>query len=147
MIKGISILRPAADADVYERLTGFFEAMGFAKGSGWKDQESTGASFLAPLGNLEFVHGQFPPVADLMVEVTSLDSAHQAADDGCAPAENPRLRAYPRLPKPIGNRASSLSNLSRASPSLSGHGPIPKRASQLRSKAISPQKECALPSW
>ena len=62
-----------------ERLAGFFEAIGFARGPGWKDPESTGASFLAPLGNLEFVHGQFPSVADLMVEVTSLDSAHQAA--------------------------------------------------------------------
>ena len=79
MIKGISILRPAADADVYERLAGFFEAMGFEKGPGWKEQTSTGASFLAPLGNLEFVLGRFPSVADLVVEVTSLDSAHQAA--------------------------------------------------------------------
>src|SRR5579859_6776537 len=79
MIKGISILRPAVDADVYERLAGFLLAMGFARGPGWKDRESDGVSFLAPLGNLEFVHGQFPPVADLMVEVTSLDSAHQAA--------------------------------------------------------------------
>lgn len=79
MIKGISILRPAADADVSERLAGFFEAMGFEKGPGWKEQNSTGESFVAPLGNLEFVHGQFPSVADLMVEVTSLDSAHQAA--------------------------------------------------------------------
>jgi 6,7-dimethyl-8-ribityllumazine synthase len=80
MIKGISILRPAANAAIYERLTDFFEAMGFARGSGWKDATSTGASFLAPLGNLEFVQGQFPPVAELMVEVTSLDSAHQAAE-------------------------------------------------------------------
>jgi 6,7-dimethyl-8-ribityllumazine synthase len=79
MIKGISILRPVADADVYKRLAGFFEAMGFEKGPGWKEQGSIGASFLAPLGNLEFVHGQFPSVADLMIEVTSLDSAHQAA--------------------------------------------------------------------
>ncbi len=79
MIKGISILRPTASADVYERLASFLGAMGFAKGSGWKDAESSGASFLAPLGNLEFVLGQFPSVADLMVEVTSLDSAHQAA--------------------------------------------------------------------
>src|SRR5579863_1863686 len=79
MIKGISILRPAASAEVYERLAGFFEAMGFARGSGWKEQESSGASFLAPLANLEFVLGRFPSVADLMVEVTSLDSAHQAA--------------------------------------------------------------------
>jgi 6,7-dimethyl-8-ribityllumazine synthase len=79
MIKGISILRPVADADVYKRLAGFFEAMGFDKGPGWKEQDSIGASFLVPLGNLEFVHGQFPSVADLMIEVTSLDSVHQAA--------------------------------------------------------------------
>jgi 6,7-dimethyl-8-ribityllumazine synthase len=79
MIKGISILRPAADADVYARLAGFFEAIGFSRGPGWKDPESSGASFLAPLGNLELVLGRFPSVADLMVEVTSLDSAHQAA--------------------------------------------------------------------
>jgi 6,7-dimethyl-8-ribityllumazine synthase len=80
MIKGISILRPAASAAVSGRLTGFLEAVGFASGSGWNDAESTGVSFLAPLGNLEFVNGQFPPVADLMVEVTSLDAAHQAAE-------------------------------------------------------------------
>jgi 6,7-dimethyl-8-ribityllumazine synthase len=80
MIKGISILRPAASAEVSKRLTGFFEAVGFARGSGWNEAESTGVSFLAPLGNLEFVNGQFPPVADLMVEVTSLDATHQAAE-------------------------------------------------------------------
>ena len=80
MIKGVSILRPADSAAAFERLTGFFEAIGFASGSGWKDRESTGASFLAPLGNLEFVNGQFPSVADLMVEVTSLDAAHQTAE-------------------------------------------------------------------
>ncbi len=79
MIKGISILRPVESAPAYERLSGFFEELGFAKGSGWTDTESTGASFLAPLGNLELVHGKLPSVADLLVEVTSLDAAHQAA--------------------------------------------------------------------
>jgi 6,7-dimethyl-8-ribityllumazine synthase len=79
MIKGISILRPTANADVYEHLAGFFEAMGFARGSGWNETESSGVSFLAPQGNFEFVLGRFPSVADLTVEVTSLDSAHQAA--------------------------------------------------------------------
>ena len=39
-----------------------------------------GASFLAPLGNLEFVDGQIPSTADVLVEVTSLDSIHQAAE-------------------------------------------------------------------
>jgi 6,7-dimethyl-8-ribityllumazine synthase len=79
MIKGISILRPVASTSAHQRLTRFFEAMGFAMGAGWKDEASSGASFLAPLGNLEFVDGRFPSVADLMVEVQSLDAAHQAA--------------------------------------------------------------------
>ena len=35
---------------------------------------------MAPLGNLEFVDGHFPSTADLLVEVTSLDSIHQAAE-------------------------------------------------------------------
>jgi 6,7-dimethyl-8-ribityllumazine synthase len=80
MIKGISILRPAGDAAVYERLSSFFDAMGFARGSGWEEAESSGASFLAPLGNLEFVKGKLPAVSDVMVEVTSLDAAYQAAE-------------------------------------------------------------------
>jgi 6,7-dimethyl-8-ribityllumazine synthase len=80
MIKGISILRPAGNAAAYEQLASFFSALGFARGAGWKDALSRGASFLAPLGNLEFVDGQFPSVADVMVEVTSLDAAHQAAE-------------------------------------------------------------------
>lgn len=80
MIKGISILRRAEDEAAYARLSSFFSAMGFASGAGWKDAVSAGASFLAPLGNLEFVHGQFPSVADVMFEVTSLDQAYQAAE-------------------------------------------------------------------
>jgi 6,7-dimethyl-8-ribityllumazine synthase len=78
MIKGISFLRPAGDAAAYEQLASFFSALGFAPGKGWQLAESRAHSFLAPLANLEYVDGQFPPVADLMVEVTSLDAAHQA---------------------------------------------------------------------
>ena len=80
MIKGISILRPAGNSSAFQRLSGFFDAMGFARGSGWKDETSTGSSFLAPLGNLEFVDGRFPSMTDVMVEVTSLDAAHHAAE-------------------------------------------------------------------
>jgi 6,7-dimethyl-8-ribityllumazine synthase len=80
MIKGISILRPAANAAAYERLSGFFAALGFAPGKGWQLEDSRGASFLAPLGNLEFVDGRFPPTADLLIEVTSLDAIHQVAE-------------------------------------------------------------------
>jgi len=80
MIKAISILRPTASATAYERLAGFFSALGFERGKGWEEEGSSGASFLAPLGNLEFVDGRFPVIADLLVEVTSLDSIYQAAE-------------------------------------------------------------------
>ena len=71
MIKGISFLRPAGSAAVYDRLASFFSALGFAAGKGWNEENSRGASFLAPLGNLEFVDGQFPSIADVLVEVTA----------------------------------------------------------------------------
>jgi len=85
MIKGISILRSAGSGAAYERLSGFFIALGFAPGKGWQEEGSRGASFLAPLGNLEFVDGRFPQIAnsllaDLLIEVTSLDSMHQVAE-------------------------------------------------------------------
>lgn len=79
MIKGISFLRPASSSAVYDRLASFFAALGFSAGHGWKDASGQGASFLAPLGNLELVQGQMPSTADMLVEVTSLDAAHQAA--------------------------------------------------------------------
>jgi 6,7-dimethyl-8-ribityllumazine synthase len=54
--------------------------MGFAPGAGWDEPGSKGASFLAPLGNLELVNGQMPSVSDVMVEITSIDQAYQAAE-------------------------------------------------------------------
>jgi 6,7-dimethyl-8-ribityllumazine synthase len=80
MVKGISFLRPAGSAAAYERLSSFFSALGFAPGKGWQEGSSRGASFLAPLGNLEFVDGQFPSSTDVLIEVTSLDAIHQAAE-------------------------------------------------------------------
>jgi 6,7-dimethyl-8-ribityllumazine synthase len=79
MIKGITFLRPAGSAAHHERLAGFFSALGFAPGKGWEEEQSRGTAFLAPLGNLTFVEGQFPPLADVLVEVTALDAVHQAA--------------------------------------------------------------------
>lgn len=88
MIKGISFLRSAGSRAAYDRLSSFFSALGFEPGKGWNDHPtddnpslatSQGASFLAPLGNLEFVDGQFPSTADVLVEVTALDAVHQAA--------------------------------------------------------------------
>jgi 6,7-dimethyl-8-ribityllumazine synthase len=80
MIKGISFLRPVGDRAVYDRLASFFSALGFASGKGWEEEASRGAAFLAPLGNLEFVAGQFPSTADVLVEVTALDAVYQAAE-------------------------------------------------------------------
>jgi 6,7-dimethyl-8-ribityllumazine synthase len=93
MIKGISFLRPAGSAAVYDRLGSFFAALGFERGAGWdegtshpNDEDlspgaptSRGAAFLAPLGNLEIVDGKFSSTADVLVEVTALDAVHQAA--------------------------------------------------------------------
>ncbi|MGA3370946.1 MAG: 6,7-dimethyl-8-ribityllumazine synthase [Terracidiphilus sp.] len=79
MIKGISFLRPAASRAAYDRLGSFFAALGFASGKGWDEEANKGASFLAPLGNLEFVNGRLPSTADVIVEVTALDAVHQAA--------------------------------------------------------------------
>jgi len=80
MIKGISFLRPVGSPEVYDRLASFFSALGFASGKGWQEENSRGASFLAPLGNLKFVDGQFPSTADVLVEVTALDAVYQAAE-------------------------------------------------------------------
>lgn len=79
MIKGISFLRPAVSDAAHQRLASFFSALGFAHGTGWKEPASQGASFLAPIGNLEFVMGQMPATSDILVEVTSLDTAYQTA--------------------------------------------------------------------
>ena len=79
MIKGISFLRSTGSAAAYDRLASFFSALGFAPGKGWQEEKSRGAAFLAPLGNLEFVDGDFPGTADVLVEVTALDAVHQAA--------------------------------------------------------------------
>jgi 6,7-dimethyl-8-ribityllumazine synthase len=81
MIKGISFLRASGSAGAYERLSAFFSALGFEPGKGWQEENSRGASFLAPLGNLEFVDGLFAAPADVLVEVTALDAVHQAADE------------------------------------------------------------------
>jgi len=80
MIKGISFLRQAGDTTVYDHVSSFLSALGFASGKGWNEADSKGAAFLAPLGNFEIVDGQFPSTADVLVEVTELDAVHQAAE-------------------------------------------------------------------
>jgi 6,7-dimethyl-8-ribityllumazine synthase len=80
MIKGISILRHVGSSAAYDRLARFLSALGFSPGRGWNEEGSRGASFLAPLGNLEVVDGQLPSTTDVLVEVTALDAVYQAAE-------------------------------------------------------------------
>jgi 6,7-dimethyl-8-ribityllumazine synthase len=78
MIKGITIVRPALPRESCEKLASFFSAMGFEAGRGWESEESRGVSFLAPLGNLEFAEGTSALPAEILVEVTALDSIEAA---------------------------------------------------------------------
>jgi len=78
MIKAITVLRPAATTEDYDLLSNFFLALGFSAGVGWKEESGMGASFRAPMANLEFFSGQHPATGDVLIEVTSLDAIHQA---------------------------------------------------------------------
>jgi len=83
MIKGITFIRPVASTEAYDRLSSFFSALGFEPGRGWQREGSRGAPFLAPLGNVEFVHlapgAALPAPADTLIEVTSLDAVYEVA--------------------------------------------------------------------
>jgi 6,7-dimethyl-8-ribityllumazine synthase len=89
MIKGITFLRPVPSPAQFDELVSFFSALGFEAGRGWDlppneggdtAAGSRGRPFLAPLGNLEFVHGDLPTTASqILVEVTGLDAVHQGA--------------------------------------------------------------------
>jgi 6,7-dimethyl-8-ribityllumazine synthase len=81
MIKGITLVRPVDSPAQLEQLVSFFSALGFEPGKGWNDPSgASGHPFLAPLGNLEFVHGKLPNLSThWLVEVTSLDDVHRGA--------------------------------------------------------------------
>ena len=76
MIKGLTVVQPVASAAAWERVSSLFAELGFEPGKGWDDGTGRGASFLAPLGNAEFVTGRPPAVPELLVEVTQLDVVH-----------------------------------------------------------------------
>lgn len=78
MIKGISFLHSTSDAAAFDRLSRFCSALGFASDRGWNEEQSRGAGFAAPHGKIELIDGAMPPFAQIAVEVTSLDAAHQA---------------------------------------------------------------------
>jgi 6,7-dimethyl-8-ribityllumazine synthase len=77
VIKGITTIRKIGSAKEFTRLRELFSALGFEHGKGWNDADSEGAAFLAPIGNLELVHGSAAHHTDLWVEVTDLDSIQE----------------------------------------------------------------------
>lgn len=79
MLKGITLVRAARTPADFDRLAGFFAAVGFEPGKAWADDQSRGAPFLAPLGNLEFVLGKIPATPEILIEVTGLDSVREIA--------------------------------------------------------------------
>ncbi len=78
MIKGMTLVRAVAAPDEFSRLSELFASLGFEAGKGWQDAGSTGAAYLAPLGNLELVSGLQPATPELLIEVTDLDHIHAA---------------------------------------------------------------------
>ena len=80
MIKGITTVRQVGSPAAWERVKTLFADLGFEPGKGWQDDGGSGAAFLAPLANLEFVTGRMPAVPGLLVEVTQLDLVHAAVE-------------------------------------------------------------------
>ena len=74
MIRAITIVRQARRSGEFDSLVEFFDSLGLERGQGWKRDTGCGASFLAPVGNLEVVSGQAPADTDLLIEVTDLDA-------------------------------------------------------------------------
>jgi len=77
MIKGITCVRRAASPEVYDQLSSFFAALGFEPGRGWQIDDSRGAPFLAPIGNLEIVEGPLPAPTEILIQVVGLDSIYE----------------------------------------------------------------------
>lgn len=80
MIKGLTLLRTASTPAVFDKLHGFFSALGFEAGRGWQTDTGRGSSFRAPVATLEWIDGANPMTADLLVEVTALGAVRDAAE-------------------------------------------------------------------
>jgi 6,7-dimethyl-8-ribityllumazine synthase len=89
MVKGITLVTPLASAAALEKLASLFGAIGFEPGKGWQDETGRASSFIAPLGNLEFVTGRVPAVPPVLVEVTQLDQVRDVVAQWLISNEQP----------------------------------------------------------
>ena len=138
MIKGITIVRPAGSPEAYTKLASFFSALGFEGGRGWEEKLSRGVSFLAPLGNLEFADGIAPSAAEIMVEVTGLDSVQAVAHDWMVRTwgEHEAARRLTAVTETGWKTRLFTENQRPATPSLFGNGTIPTRVNRWPWRAI-----------
>jgi 6,7-dimethyl-8-ribityllumazine synthase len=79
MIKGVTLVRLASTQTVFDKMSGFFSAVGLEPGKNWADGDSKGAPFLAPVGNLEVVLGVPPATPEVLIEVTGLEDVYTVA--------------------------------------------------------------------
>ena len=85
MIRSLTLVRQTSPKK-FEQVAALLRALGFEEGSGWHDEQSRGAPFLAPIGSLELVDGSAPRGLDILIEVGDLDTAHQLAQKHMANA-------------------------------------------------------------
>ena len=80
MIRSITTVHATASAADFEKLAALLDSLGFERGKGWNDGPDKGASFLAPVGNLEIFTGAdaAKDYTNLLVEVSNLDDVHAA---------------------------------------------------------------------
>lgn len=78
-MKGITLVRAVRTAAEFESVKSLLAAVGLEAGQAWSNDQSRGAPFLAPLGNLEFVEGKLPATPEILIEVTSLDTVREVA--------------------------------------------------------------------
>jgi hypothetical protein len=75
VIKSLVVPRFVAREDEVEKVKACLLELGFRSGEGWNDERSRGEPLLAPVGALEFFHGQPPAAADVIVEVEDVQRA------------------------------------------------------------------------
>lgn len=78
MIRSLTIVRQTSP-EQFKQFSALLRSLGFEDGSGWSDEHSKGAPFLAPVGSLELVDGRAPGEPEVLIEVRDLDTAHQLA--------------------------------------------------------------------
>jgi 6,7-dimethyl-8-ribityllumazine synthase len=75
MIRSLTYVHPTALDKEFAALSKLFDQLGFERGSGWKENQSEGAAFIAPSGDLEFFRGKGVVNAGLLVHVSDLEGA------------------------------------------------------------------------